>query len=94
MIPPRSIAVLPVGPGYEETVGAVAERHAAADGAQPDDPVKAAEVIVAITRLPEPPLRLPLGADAVEMAATAARRMAEEDEHWSTLGASITFDAD
>ncbi|MGW5719163.1 SDR family NAD(P)-dependent oxidoreductase [Amycolatopsis sp. NPDC003865] len=92
MISPRSMSVLPVGAGYEPTVGAIARRLAAEDGRQPGDPAKAAEVIVATTRLAEPPLRFPLGADAVEMAATAAQRLAHEDDRWSTLSASIGFE--
>lgn len=38
MISPHSMSVLPVGAGYEPTVGAIARRLADADGKQPGDP--------------------------------------------------------
>ncbi|MDT0345184.1 oxidoreductase [Streptomyces litchfieldiae] len=50
---------------YEATVGAVRENLAADNGKQPGDPAKAARALLAALDLPEPPLRLALGDDAV-----------------------------
>ncbi len=59
-VEPRAIA------DYDAGAGPVREALAAYDGRQPGDPVKAAKAIVDITEVAEPPLRLQLGADAVE----------------------------
>jgi NAD(P)-dependent dehydrogenase (short-subunit alcohol dehydrogenase family) len=50
---------------YDGTVGAVRETLAAGDGKQPGDPEKAARALLATLALPDPPLRLALGDDAV-----------------------------
>jgi NAD(P)-dependent dehydrogenase (short-subunit alcohol dehydrogenase family) len=42
------------------------ERFAALDGRQPGDPARAAQAIVAVVGLDDPPLRLPLGAAAFD----------------------------
>ncbi len=52
-------------PEYDATVGAVARFQQAYNGAQPGDPAKAAAALLEITSVPEPPLRLLLGSDAV-----------------------------
>jgi NAD(P)-dependent dehydrogenase (short-subunit alcohol dehydrogenase family) len=50
---------------YDSTVGEVARFQRDYNGIQPGDPVKAASVILYITSLDRPPLRLLLGSDAV-----------------------------
>ena len=93
MLNSDSMTILPVSPPYRPTVGAAAERLATLDGAQPGDPAKAAAAIVSIAHMDDPPLRLPLGTDAVELAATAARRLAAEDARWHDLSTSIDYAA-
>lgn len=56
----------PEHPAYAGTSGQVRAWVADAAGKQPGDPDKAARAIVAAVSDPEPPLRLPLGADAVD----------------------------
>jgi NAD(P)-dependent dehydrogenase (short-subunit alcohol dehydrogenase family) len=51
---------------YAETVGQMRERMKDWSGRQPGDPDKAAQAIVDLTSMTNPPLRLPLGADAVD----------------------------
>ncbi|PRX97720.1 oxidoreductase [Allonocardiopsis opalescens] len=51
---------------YAKTVGAVRARLAAADGTQPGDPDKAAAAVVSLLGRHDAPLRLALGADAVQ----------------------------
>lgn len=50
---------------YEATVGPT-RRYLSSDGTQPGDPAKAARAILAALDAPTPPLRLPLGGDAVD----------------------------
>lgn len=50
---------------YQSTVGVFKDRMKAINGHQEGDPAKAAKSIVDITRMEEPPLRLPLGKVAI-----------------------------
>lgn len=50
---------------YNPTAGAFRERMKQVDGNQEGDPIKASQVIVDITKLNTPPLRLPLGKIAI-----------------------------
>ncbi|WP_440102283.1 SDR family NAD(P)-dependent oxidoreductase [Streptosporangium sp. H16] len=64
-------------PGYEDTAGPTRVALTASDGNQPGDPDKAARAVLAVLDLPEPPLRLALGEDAIsairaKLAAVAA----------------------
>ncbi len=58
---------------YTETVGATRDMIRGMDGQQPGDPAKAAEAILAALAAEEAPLRLPLGADAVDGIVRARR---------------------
>ncbi|MFF5142627.1 oxidoreductase [Streptomyces sp. NPDC013157] len=51
---------------YAPTVGAMRTAAASLHHTQPGDPVKAARAIVEMADDPEPPLRLPLGADTLQ----------------------------
>src|SRR6266550_2803896 len=84
---------MPVSDDYDETVGAIIRSRDGTDGRQPGDPARAAEFIIGITRLAEPPLRLLLGAGAVESADTASRARAAEAEEWSAVSRSADFGA-
>lgn len=48
-------------PAYDGTAGAFRQRMAAVDGQQEGDPAKAAQAIIALVQMENPPLRLPLG---------------------------------
>ena len=52
-------------PDYDETAGPLLRRFAGAHGTQPGDPRRLAAAVLAVVDMPEPPLRLPLGQDAV-----------------------------
>ena len=69
---------------YDNTSGATREMLADSDGAQEGDPAKAAAAVLEVLGWPEPPLRLPLGVDAVDairakLAAVAADLDATEE---------------
>lgn len=81
----------PGRPEYAAVVGAQAVRQAEYNGRQPGDPARAAQAILTLSELPEPPLRLPLGTDAIKILEEAdARRLAELDR-WRALSASTDF---
>ncbi|QNS02820.1 oxidoreductase [Streptomyces xanthii] len=51
---------------YRPVLDPAREAFLARHGSQPGDPVKAARAVIAATRMDDPPLRLPLGANAVD----------------------------
>lgn len=53
---------------YAETAGKRRESTRANSGKQPGDPVRGAEAVIAAVEAPEPPLRLLLGAPALDLA--------------------------
>jgi NAD(P)-dependent dehydrogenase (short-subunit alcohol dehydrogenase family) len=80
-------------PAYAATVGAAAQFQRAYNGAQPGDPKKAACVLVELAQLPDPPLRLLLGRDAVRVAEEAERARLASDQQWRHLSESTDFAA-
>jgi NAD(P)-dependent dehydrogenase (short-subunit alcohol dehydrogenase family) len=79
-------------PEYDQTVGAMAKRLRDASGHEPIDPAKVARVFLDLADDPEPPLRLPLGSDAVGLVAEAMQKMVDEDREWADVGRSVDFD--
>ncbi|PTQ12078.1 short-chain dehydrogenase/reductase [Sphingomonas oleivorans] len=78
-------------PEYDDVVGAAARMQRAYDGHQPGDPRKGAAVILKIAGMDQPPLRLPLGQDAVTAIEKMDRDRLKELEHWRHLSASTDF---
>ncbi|HWO62683.1 MAG TPA: oxidoreductase [Umezawaea sp.] len=76
---------------YESTVGALHRYRVSADGNQPGDPAKAAEVVVGIVGLEEPPLRLLLGSDALRAAVESAGSRTREAEAWAEISRSTDY---
>jgi NAD(P)-dependent dehydrogenase (short-subunit alcohol dehydrogenase family) len=88
-----SMQVPPVGEDYEPTVGVMNRRLRASSGNEPGDPARAARIITDIVSLPDPPLRLLLGAGAVASAAEASRTRAAEAERWADVSRSADYPA-
>ena len=86
-----STSLSPGRPEYDQVVGAAARRQRDYDGKQPGDPARAAEAIVEIAALDEPPFRLPLGSDAMAAIAYADQARLEELERWRTVSVSTDF---
>jgi NAD(P)-dependent dehydrogenase (short-subunit alcohol dehydrogenase family) len=86
-----SMTIAPVGPDYDETVGAMNRYRLETDGTQPGDPAKAAAAILTIVALDNPPLRLLLGKDALTHAERASTARAEEATTWSHLTTSTDY---
>ena len=57
------------------------------------DPAKAAQAILEISNVPEPPLRLLLGSDAYAVARAADVAKIASDEQWKELTLSTDHDA-
>ncbi|MFD4373864.1 oxidoreductase [Streptomyces sp. NPDC058486] len=73
---------------YVAGAGPVREALARNDGRQPGDPVKAAKAIVDVTEVAEPPLRLQLGADAVERIEAKLDLVRRELDQWRHVALS------
>ena len=54
----------------------------------PGDPAKAAQVILHVADLSDPPLRLPLGSDAVKLIRAADETKIAEIDRWADLSRS------
>jgi short-subunit dehydrogenase len=76
--------------GYE-TVKRTQERYLAADGKQPGDPEKAAEIFIELAEADQPPLHLYLGQDAYNRAFAKLIAMTEEIKTWKHTTISADF---
>ena len=82
-----------VGPDYEATVGAMNRYREDSDGTQPGDPARAARIIMDVVAAEDAPLRLLLGAGAVEMAEESSRERGAEALAWADVSRSADFPA-
>jgi NAD(P)-dependent dehydrogenase (short-subunit alcohol dehydrogenase family) len=73
---------------YENTVGRTARFQHDYNGKQPGDPAKAANIILQITQMEQPPLRLLLGSDAVNAAEQNDLVKMAADKKWRHLSTS------
>jgi len=73
---------------YDETVGPQRAAVDAMDGSQPGDPEKAAAAILEALSSLAPPLRLALGADAIENIRVSLDGRRAELDTWSKLSRS------
>ncbi|MBM2618965.1 SDR family NAD(P)-dependent oxidoreductase [Actinoplanes sp. LDG1-06] len=78
---------------YRPVIEPVVARMSAADGSQPGDPARVAQVLIDLVEHPEPPVHLLLGADAVAVARAQAETVAAADERWRAVSESIGYDA-
>ncbi|HET6740917.1 MAG TPA: oxidoreductase [Kribbella sp.] len=83
-----SMTLHPVGADYESTVGQINRYRVETDGTQPGDPAKAAQAIIGVVATDEPPLRLLLGKDALDLAAKASTSRADEAARWAHITTS------
>ena len=77
---------------YHSTVGktrAFAEGH---NHLQPGDPAKLAQALLRLAALPDPPLRLQLGSDALMRVQQKNSFVNEESERWRALSTSTDRD--
>jgi len=77
---------------YDAVVGKAARMQRAYDGKQPGDPRKGAAAILRVVGMEQPPLRLPLGSDALGAIETSDRGRLEELTRWSALSRSTDYE--
>ena len=75
-------------PDYDSTAGAVRAIVPRLSHNQPGDPVKLARALVELADAADPPLRLPLGPDALKRMAEKDAVVARETAAWRALAAS------
>ena len=88
-----SMSFHPVSAPYEPTVGKMNAFRRETDGTWPGDPVRAAHILLDVVNSPNPPLRLLLGAAAVDAARKSSAERAAEAEEWAEVSRSADFPA-
>ncbi|MEU1619476.1 oxidoreductase [Streptomyces sp. NPDC005722] len=83
----------PIGADYEQTVGRWQERFTAYSGHEPGDPARMARAIVDVVGAAEPPRRLLLGSDALEIALGAEEARLTEARTWAHVSRSTDHPA-
>jgi NAD(P)-dependent dehydrogenase (short-subunit alcohol dehydrogenase family) len=78
---------------YEATVGATRAYIEGEDGRQVGDPARAAAAIIEALDADDPPLRLALGADAVDAIHAKHEALDAELARWGALGRATAFEA-
>jgi NAD(P)-dependent dehydrogenase (short-subunit alcohol dehydrogenase family) len=76
---------------YDATAGAVRAIVPGLSHNQPGDPVKLAYALMELANAPHPPLRLPLGPDALQRIAEKDAVVQREREAWRALAASTNL---
>jgi NAD(P)-dependent dehydrogenase (short-subunit alcohol dehydrogenase family) len=78
-------------PEYDKTVGETVRFQKNYNGRQPGDPAKAAAVLLGVTSMDEPPLRIVLGSDAFNAAEKNDLAKIELGRKWKQLSLSTDF---
>jgi NAD(P)-dependent dehydrogenase (short-subunit alcohol dehydrogenase family) len=78
---------------YKQTVGGLLKHLRDTTGKENGDPDKAAQAIIAIVNEDNPPLRLLLGSDAVDIAKAVDEGKLAETKRWEKLSRSADFEA-
>jgi NAD(P)-dependent dehydrogenase (short-subunit alcohol dehydrogenase family) len=84
---PRSIA------DYDAVMDPIRAARQAKSGHQPGEPAKAAQALLALVASPNPPVRLFLGADALELVGQKLDAMRAEIAAWDELSRSTSFES-
>jgi len=82
-----------VAPEYVPTVGRVHTYRRLVAGRQLGDPERAARVLLDVVAAEQPPLRLLLGSDALQLAEQSSRARAREAAVWAGVSRSTDFPA-
>jgi NAD(P)-dependent dehydrogenase (short-subunit alcohol dehydrogenase family) len=89
---PRAAYTSEPMPEYDDTVGPTRDYVRSGNGTQPGDPTKAARAILFALDAPDPPLRLALGADAVDGLRGRLDKLGAELTSWETVGRDTAMD--
>ncbi|KAI9929650.1 hypothetical protein ASPWEDRAFT_51850 [Aspergillus wentii DTO 134E9] len=85
-----SMQIPPVSEPYQSTVGYWGEFIRNISGKEVSIPSKIGDIILRLSTEKEPPLRLLIGPDAVDLAGKVAGELAASDEKWHELSVSST----
>jgi NAD(P)-dependent dehydrogenase (short-subunit alcohol dehydrogenase family) len=77
---------------YRSALDPAKEQFLAMHGTQPGDPARAARAIITATRMDDPPLRLPLGANAVDRIRERLQQRLREVDTVEPLGRPTDFE--
>jgi NAD(P)-dependent dehydrogenase (short-subunit alcohol dehydrogenase family) len=86
-----STELRPGRPEYDATVGAAARFQRDYNGKQPGDPKRAADALLRLVSMQDPPLRLLLGSDAYNAAEKNDLAKIESGGRWKELSLSTDF---
>ncbi|WP_116201939.1 oxidoreductase [Amycolatopsis circi] len=78
-------------PDYDQVMDPIREHRLAASGKQLGNPRKAAEAVLRILDVPNPPAHLVLGSDALRLVANGRAAVDKEIEEWAELSRSTDF---
>lgn len=78
-------------PDYAETVGAMRKAMSDANHQQPNDPQKLAPALIKLVNAAKPPVRLPLGFDAIAAIETKNGFVAKELAEWRAVAESTAY---
>jgi len=78
---------------YAETSGKTRDNIGSRDGRQAGDPSKAARIIIDAVEAPNPPLRLPLGADCIARMEKKIEQVQADIAAWRDRATATTFDS-
>ena len=76
---------------YAETVGARMKATSERSGAQPGDPARAAEAMIALTQVENPPRHLVLGAWGIDAITAKLKERLDQIEAWRKTGVETDF---
>lgn len=79
-------------PEYEQALGAFRQGLVSMGGHEPGDPAKLAQAMLILADAEKPPLRLPLGDDAIRMALGKAKSIQQDIESWRAVGSGLAHD--
>lgn len=78
-------------PDYDQVMNPIRDHRLAASGRQLGDPQKAAEAVLHILDVPNPPAHLVLGSDALRLIANGRAAVDKEISEWAELSRSTDF---
>jgi NAD(P)-dependent dehydrogenase (short-subunit alcohol dehydrogenase family) len=86
-----AVAAAAISDDYQPSVGEFLRFMESYRGAEPGDPARAAQALIKVAGTEEPPLRLLLGSDALQLAREASMARADEAEEWAELTVSTDY---
>ena len=77
---------------YAPLLGAIRGYMEQHSGHEPGDPRKAGHVLLQLVEMEQPPLRLPLGKDAIMFLSNSYQTNSDELQRWADITGSTDFD--